>query len=336
MKLTVNVKDKNYDILIEEGILNKVSSFVEQGRNVAIVTDDGVPDQYVNAVMKQFRKCYLYVFPHGEKSKNFTTYQRVLHFLLDHNISKKDYVIALGGGVVGDLTGFAAATYKRGVRFINIPTTTLSMVDSSIGGKVAVNFEKLKNHIGTYYQPEVVIIDPKTLETLPKRHINNGAIEALKTGLIGDKELFEIFKKGEYLEKIKEVIYRSLCVKASVVEQDEKENNIRKILNFGHTFGHAYESYFKMNTYLHGESIALGMLTVSRDETYFNDLLAILKKMKINLKADVEEDKIIEFIKNDKKSDGKSVDVIFVREIGKAEIVNIPIKSLRAFLRRDV
>ena len=187
-------------------------------------------------------------------------YQRVIDHLLHLDFSRNDYIIALGGGVVLDLCGFVASTFKRGLHLINIPTTTLSMVDSSIGGKVAINHSKLKNVIGSFYHPDVVLIDPETLLTLPKRHFINGTIEALKTGLIGDEQLYRIFFEDDYKEKYDEIIYRSLLFKAKIVMEDEKEQSIRKILNFGHTFGHAYESYFAMKYYLHGEAVALGIL----------------------------------------------------------------------------
>lgn len=332
MELKVTLKEKSYRIRIEQGLLNHVSDDIGSTGKTIVITDDGIPVQYIETVKKQISHADIFVLPHGEKSKSLATYQKVLRYMLDRDYSKKDRVLALGGGVVGDLAGFVAATYKRGISFVNIPTTSLAMVDSSIGGKVAVNMDGLKNCVGTYYQPDIVLIDPETLYTLPKRHLNNGAIEALKTGMIGDPVLFEYFLKGTYSKNMTDVIYRSLRVKADIVEKDEKESGLRKILNYGHTFGHAYESYFKMKDYLHGEAVAVGILTVSRGESFYDQLVKIFQKMKLNLFPEVDADKMLAFIRNDKKSDGETVDLILVHQIGSAEIRNVPIPELRKYL----
>ena len=272
------------------------------------------------------------IFPHGENNKSLKNYQLVIDKLIQGDYSRKDYIIALGGGVVTDLAGFVASTYKRGMNLINIPTTTLAMVDASVGGKVALNFDKLKNVIGSFYHPNCILIDIDTLETLPKRHYINGVIEALKTGMIGDKELYNIFFNGDYRDHIEEIIYRSLQYKIKIVEQDEKEENIRKVLNFGHTFGHAYETYFLMKNYLHGEAVALGIVTISKDKPYLEDIKKIFTKWGIKLNINVEKDKIINIIRNDKKCDDDIVDLIIVDEIGKSKIVPTKIEDLSRYL----
>ena len=192
MKVTVNLQKNKYDVIIKDNLLDEVANFVEPNKKYFIISDEGVPSSYINRVSNLLKGSEYYIVAKGEKSKSLATYHKILKYLLTGNYCKSDYIIALGGGVVGDLAGYVAATYKRGMNFINIPTTTLAMVDSSIGGKVALNLEGVKNCIGTYYHPQVVLIDPKVLETLPKRHINNGMIEALKTGLIGDEILFNL------------------------------------------------------------------------------------------------------------------------------------------------
>lgn len=333
MKVTVNLKKTKYDVIIRDNVLNDIASFVEPNKKYFIISDDGVPFTYINKVSNLLKGSEYYIVAKGEKSKSLATYHRILKYLLTGNYGKKDYIIALGGGVVGDLAGYVAATFKRGMNFINIPTTTLAMVDSSIGGKVALNLDGVKNCIGTYYHPSVVLIDPKVLETLPKRHINNGMVEALKTGLLGDPEIFNIFENNEYIPKIKEVIYRSLKVKASIVEKDEKEKCLRKVLNLGHTFGHAYESYFKMKDYLHGESVGLGLLTICRDETYYPTLQQILSRLNIKSIPYVDEDVMIEYIENDKKCDNGLVDVVFVKKIGEAQIESLTLDELRKYMR---
>ncbi len=332
MKLNVNLKDKSYEVIVEKGIIKNITPYVDIEKKFLIVSDDRVPNVYINTIKKQLKKVDVFIFPHGENNKSLKNYQLVIDKLIQGDYSRKDYIIALGGGVVTDLAGFVASTYKRGMNLINIPTTTLAMVDASVGGKVALNFDKLKNVIGSFYHPNCILIDIDTLETLPKRHYINGVIEALKTGMIGDKELYNIFFNGDYRDHIEEIIYRSLQYKIKIVEQDEKEENIRKVLNFGHTFGHAYETYFLMKNYLHGEAVALGIVTISKDKPYLEDIKKIFTKWGIKLNINVEKDKIINIIRNDKKCDDDIVDLIIVDEIGKSKIVPTKIEDLSRYL----
>ena len=332
MKLNVNLKDKSYEVIVERGIIKNITPYVDIEKKFLIVSDDRIPNVYINTIKKQLKKVDVVIFPHGENNKSLKNYQLVIDKLIQGDYSRKDYIIALGGGVVTDLAGFVASTYKRGMNLINIPTTTLAMVDASVGGKVALNFDKLKNVIGSFYHPNCILIDIDTLETLPKRHYINGVIEALKTGMIGDKELYNIFFNGDYRGHIEEIIYRSLQYKIKIVEQDEKEENIRKVLNFGHTFGHAYETYFLMKNYLHGEAVALGIVTISKDKPYLEDIKKIFTKWGIKLNINVEKDKIINIIRNDKKCDDDIVDLIIVDEIGKSKIVPTKIEDLSRYL----
>ena len=332
MKLNVNLKDKSYEVIVERGIIKNITPYVDIEKKFLIVSDDRIPNVYINTIKKQLKKVDVVIFPHGENNKSLKNYQLVIDKLIQGDYSRKDYIIALGGGVVTDLAGFVASTYKRGMNLINIPTTTLAMVDESVGGKVALNFDKLKNVIGSFYHPNCILIDIDTLETLPKRHYINGVIEALKTGMIGDKELYNIFFNGDYRDHIEEIIYRSLQYKIKIVEQDEKEENIRKVLNFGHTFGHAYETYFLMKNYLHGEAVALGIVTISKDKPYLEDIKKIFTKWGIKLNINVEKDKIINIIRNDKKCDDDIVDLIIVDEIGKSKIVPTKIEDLSRYL----
>ena len=332
MKLNVNLKDKSYEVIVEKGIIKNITPYVDIEKKFLIVSDDRIPNVYINTIKKQLKKVDVFIFPHGENNKSLDNYKLIIERLVKEDFSMKDYIIALGGGVVSDLAGFVASTYKRGMNLINIPTTTLAMVDASVGGKVALNFDKLKNVIGAFYHPNYILIDIDTLETLPKRHYINGVIEALKTGMIGDKELYNIFFNGDYREHIEEIIYRSLQYKIKIVEQDEKEENIRKVLNFGHTFGHAYETYFLMKNYLHGEAVALGIVTISKDKPYLEDIKKLFTKWGIKLNINVEKDKIINIIRNDKKCDDDIVDLIIVDEIGKSKIVPTKIEDLSRYL----
>ena len=265
-KITVNLKDKSYPILIQRGLLNQVGQYLEGHRKVMIVTDEGVPEEYARRVLAQCGQGYVERVIQGEGAKSMEVYQQILRRMLKERFSRKDLIVALGGGVIGDLSGFVAATYMRGIEFINIPTTTLSQIDSSIGGKVAINLDGIKNCVGAFWQPKMVLIDPDVLATLPQRHINNGLVEALKAGLIRDESLFELFETDDPMEHIEKILYKSLMMKKKVVEIDEREIGVRRILNFGHTIGHGIESYYHLHDVYHGEAVALGMMKMIKDE----------------------------------------------------------------------
>jgi 3-dehydroquinate synthetase len=226
MKLSVNLSSGSYDIHIEKGVLNQIPNFLDIEKRYAIITDEGVPAQYLRRVKEQLPNALTIVIPQGEESKSLERLDTVCRQLLLHHFGRNDILIALGGGVIGDLVGFVAAIYMRGISYISIPTTTLSQIDSSIGGKTAVNFRGRKNILGSFYQPELVLIDPETLDTLDERQFNSGLIEALKAGLLKDRELYQIFLNGEEKEKIEEIIYRALLVKKEFVESDEKEKGV--------------------------------------------------------------------------------------------------------------
>ena len=329
MRIEVNCS-RNYPIIIEKGCLKDVKKYINDNRKIMIISDDMVPQAYWESLKSQFKNCDIKIVKHGENAKSFEIYEDCLRTLLKLNYSRRDLIIALGGGVVGDLAGFVAATYKRGMDFINIPTTTLSQIDSSIGGKVAINVDGIKNCVGAFYQPSLVLIDPEVLKTLSKRHYNNGLVEAIKVGLIGDEYLFNLFEE-DHLD-IEQIIYRSLLVKKAIVEQDEKEEGIRKILNFGHTFGHAYESYYHLHDYYHGECVALGMMVVLDDEEIKKRLASILHKLDISTSCDANRNEILNLLLNDKKANQDMIDLIKVDKIGEAKIVNMPIKALEKYI----
>lgn len=264
-KLTMNLGERSYDIIVKSGSLENLYQFARLDRRVAVVTDSGVPAQYAQMVADQCKDAHIITVPQGEASKSFKILESVLKQMLEFGMGRGDLVIAVGGGVVGDLAGFAASIYMRGIDFINCPTTTLSMIDSSIGGKTAVDAGDTKNIVGAFWQPKLVIVDPDTLATLPRRHFINGLAEAVKASLLADPELFAIFENGDVDAQIGEIICRSLRFKKNIVEQDETEQGMRKALNFGHTIGHGIEAVKGIKGrrtvgLYHGECVALGML----------------------------------------------------------------------------
>lgn len=322
MTIHLYLKENSYDIIIERGILAKASEHLSLNRRVLIVTDSGVPAVYAQTLAKQCKEPIICTVEEGENSKSLETFGRLLQTMLENSFSRKDCVVAVGGGVVGDLSGFVASAYMRGVDFYNIPTTLLSQIDSSIGGKTAINFGGIKNIVGAFYQPEKVLIDPELLKTLPQRQISNGLAEAIKMSLTSDRELFEMFETKNIEENIDEIIARSLNIKKSVVEQDEKESGIRKILNFGHTVGHGIESSANLTELYHGECVALGMIPMCH-ESIRPRIVNVLKKCNLYNLTDFDWNKIRQAALHDKKADGDSVDVITVSEIGKYEIARM-------------
>lgn len=325
--------DNNYDSLIEA--FEKAGL---TGRRICIITDSNVEPLYINKVTSimegHFDKICYYAFKAGENSKNLETIMDFYKFFIDNHLDRKSVLVALGGGVAGDMCGFAAATYMRGIPFVQMPTTLLSQVDSSVGGKTGVDFLGNKNMVGAFYQPEFVYINTDTLNTLPYREVAAGLAEAVKYGYIIDKDFLDYFIDNK--EKIKaldsqainDVIYFSCKAKADVVSQDEKEMGLRAILNFGHTFGHAVEtlSDFKM---LHGECVAVGMLSA----LYFSAKRGMIDEEEIE-----KCQKLLEFFElpvkvkgyslkevhkqmfNDKKTHNGVINIVALNEIGKAYV----------------
>ena len=332
MKLQVQLTHKTYDIFIEHGVLQRVGEFTDLNRKVLIISDDGVPREYAETVLKQCPKGTVHIVKQGEGAKSFPVYESLCKTLLEQGFSRTDLIIALGGGVIGDLSGFVAATYLRGIEFINIPTTTLSQIDSSIGGKVAINLENVKNIVGSFYHPSVVLIDPDTLRTLPKRHFVNGLIEALKAGLIYDETILDLFEQYDPADVVDEIIYRSLLVKKDVVEQDEKEQNLRRILNFGHTLGHGIETVYGLRDLLHGECVALGMIPMLEDDALKKRVLKIYDKLGIRSAVDFDPEEVFRIMRKDKKVQGETITVVKVKEPGKARLEKIPVEELRRYL----
>ena len=340
-KLTMNLGERSYDIILKNGALENLYQFARLDRKVAVVTDSGVPAEYAQRVADQCREAKIITVPQGEASKSFKILETVLRQMLEFNMGRGDLVVAVGGGVVGDLAGFAAAIYMRGIDFINCPTTTLSMIDSSIGGKTAVDLGDTKNIVGAFWQPKLVIVDPATLSTLPRRHYINGLAEAVKAGLLADPELFAIFEKGDIDTQISEIIYRSLRFKKNVVEQDETERGMRKALNFGHTIGHAFELAGRYETWTHGQAVAAGMnwaarLGAAAGVTPAGTAQAITALTeKFGLPADIPcpWNIMVEAVGLDKKRSGDSITLIFLSQLGTTAPTKMKKDELLALLK---
>lgn len=315
----MNLSENSYDIIVERGILESAKEHLNLQRRVLIVTDSGVPIEYAKKLSQQCKEPTICTVEMGEQSKSLDVFGHLLNTMLRKGFSRADCVVALGGGVVGDLSGFAASAYMRGIDFYNIPTTLLSQIDSSIGGKTAINFGGVKNIVGAFYQPKKVLIDPELLKTLPERQISNGLAEAVKMALTSDEKLFEILENGNIKENLDEIIIRSLNIKKSVVEKDEKEASLRKILNFGHTIGHGIESSGNINGLYHGECVALGIIPMC-DEKIRARVIEVLKKCSLYNMIEFDWEKIEKAAFHDKKADGENVTVTLVHEIGQYEL----------------
>lgn len=324
MNIRMNLGINSYDILVERGALARAGEQLNLKRRVFIITDEGVPAQYAACIAAQCGSAHIETVKQGEGSKSLAVYEQLLKKLLELGFDRGDCVVAVGGGVVGDLAGFVAASYMRGIDFYNIPTTVLSQIDSSIGGKVAVNLGSIKNIVGAFYQPKKVLIDPEVLSTLPARQLANGLAEAVKMSLTSDAALFELFETRDALENIDEIIIRSLNIKKAVVEQDEKEAGLRKILNFGHSIGHGIES--KADLY-HGECVALGMLPMCAPAVR-SRVEKVLKKLSLPVKVCIDADSVIEAMRHDKKMKHGKLTAVFVDAVGSFEMKEISCESL--------
>lgn len=317
MIIPVSLGKDSYDIVLKREAINEIERHIplSDDSKVLVVTDSGVPESYSRKIATKYKSSFIFTFPQGEKSKNFDTYKEICQTLLDLSFTRKDAVIAVGGGVVGDMAGFAAATYMRGIAFYNVPTTFLSQVDSSIGGKTAIDLGKIKNIIGAFYQPKKVVIDPDVLLTLPDRQIKNGLAESIKMGATFDEKLFNIFLDDGYMSYIEEIIERSLKIKAYVVEHDEKEQGLRKVLNFGHTIGHGIEASANFGELYHGECVALGMTFMCENEAKYQ-MEKVLQNVGLPVKYSYDKAKVFEALCHDKKSQSGSITTVWCDKIG--------------------
>ena len=323
-----------YPIVVGHGLIEKANEYFDLSRKVLIVTDDGVPNNYAENIANLCANPTVITVKKGEESKSITVLEELLLAMQKNGFGREDCVVAVGGGMVGDLAGFAASVYMRGIDFYNIPTTLLSQVDSSIGGKTAVNLGGVKNAVGNFKRPKCVLVDTDTLKTLEKRHFASGLAEVIKMSLTSDAELFgklERFSKEEIRENIEDLIIRSLLIKKKVVEEDEKETGIRRILNFGHTLGHAIESAEGMSAFTHGECVALGMLPLCSNAVRVR-LKAVLEKVGLPTEYPGDLEKAIEYIRHDKKCFNDCVLTIAVEVPGKYTINEMPLESFKKMI----
>ncbi len=322
----INLGENSYEVHIGRGLLNEAKRFFNLDRKVLVVTDSGVPAEYSRKIAEQCKEAYIVTVPQGEGSKSIETLSVLLSEMLNNGFTRGDCAVAVGGGVIGDLTGFAASCYMRGIDFYNIPTTVLSQVDSSVGGKTGINFGGVKNTVGAFKQPKGVIADIDTLTTLSDRQISNGLCEALKMAINFDAKLFELFENEDPKEHLEEIITRSVEIKASVVEQDEKESNLRRVLNFGHTVGHGIESLGL--GYYHGECVALGMIPMC-GEGVRKRLTPVLKKLNLPTEASYDIDKAFDAVSHDKKSTSSGINAVFCDEIGTYTVKKVTLAELK-------
>ncbi len=273
MELTVNLGENSYPIYIENGILEKSGEYISrifQGQRIMVISDDNVFPLYGPKVMDALKnfECHSLILPHGETTKDFQSLPEIYTALLEAKLTRSDLVIALGGGVIGDLAGFAAASYLRGVRLVQIPTSLLAQVDSSVGGKVAVDLPQGKNLVGAFFQPKMVLIDPEVLDTLPEHFIRDGMGEVIKYGCIKDAGLFDILCSHSSFEDLKpdlaRIIAKCVDIKRIVVEADQFDTGERMLLNFGHTLAHTIEQHYHYERESHGEAVGIGMYQITR------------------------------------------------------------------------
>lgn len=334
-----------YDILIGNGLLDRCGELCREAVapcKACIITDDTVSELYLGKVKSSLDaadfETVSFVFPHGERSKTTGVLVNILEFLAQNRITRSDCLVALGGGVVGDICGFAAAVYMRGIKFIQIPTTLLACVDSSVGGKTAVDLEAGKNLMGAFHQPARVICDYSTLSTLPPEIFADGCAEVIKYGVINDREFF-FELKGGIAENIESVIARCVENKARIVEADEFEHGCRQLLNLGHTVGHAIEACSEFSI-SHGSAVAIGTAIVTRasvkrgscEKSELDELISLLSANGLPTECTFSAEQLTAVATADKKRTGDTITLVVPRAIGNTELISIPIDELCEFI----
>ena len=321
-----------YSIFLERGAIQKAATLLDLERRVFVVTDDGVPAEYAAALAAQCRAAAVYTLPQGEGSKSPATLTALLEAMLRAGLTRGDCVAAVGGGVVGDLAGLAAALYMRGVDWYNVPTTLLAMVDSSVGGKTAVDLGGVKNAAGAFWQPRAVLIDPELLKSLPPRQLSNGLAEAVKMALTHDAALFARFEDPAGYGPIEDIIAACLRIKTAVVAADEREAGLRRVLNFGHTLGHGLEAA-AAGRLLHGEAVALGMLSMCAPEVRTR-LRPVLERLNLPTYVNfyLDREQAMDAIAHDKKRVDGGIEIVTVPDIGSYRFQKLSLSYLRSLL----
>jgi 3-dehydroquinate synthase len=341
-ELFAGQRKNKYKILISKEAISRknIAPLLKEHKKTLIISDDGVPQKIVKkvtAACKPSTKVLRIILQQGEKAKSIQNFQKILNFLAESNFDRTDLIIAVGGGVVGDISGYVASSYLRGIPFIQIPTTLLAQVDSSVGGKTAINISAGKNLVGAFYNPKGVIIDTSVLKTLSNREFKAGLAEVIKYALIKNKSLFSLLKRHpkEILlmnhKIIEEIIFASIHTKAQIVTQDEKENGIRAILNFGHTFGHAIEAHGKYKKILHGEAVAKGMKIASRisylesliSEKDHKKVIALLEMFEFDLSLNqYNYEELKPYILRDKKIKAGRLNLVLLNQLSNATVTS--------------
>ena len=337
---TIELKaSKNYSITIDKNFSDLKSAIetIGKGRKIGLISDKEVFKIYKDEILPLLsnNEVKIYLIKSGEKSKNAKNYIKIINQLAKDGFNRSDLIIALGGGVVGDLAGFVSSTYMRGIKLISVPTSLLAMIDSSVGGKNAIDLRYGKNLCGTFYQPDRVCVNTKALETLPEIELMNGLGELVKYALLDESISFEQLKK----ENIVNLIDKCIKIKKRIVEQDEYDTNLRALLNLGHTIGHALEvlSRYKLK---HGACVVKGLSVIAKisklyynfDQVTFDKINQIINSFGHDTKVIYNEDEIFEKIKLDKKSSNESVNVVLIKDIGKCEVVSLSLQKLKELL----
>ncbi len=335
-KLCVDVSDKSLsEIYIENGLLSKASELTKtvlKGKKIALVSDTNVYPLYGEDIKKQLEnegyEVFTYIFKAGEASKNTAQLIKIVEFMAENELTREDGAVALGGGVCGDMVGFAASVFLRGIKFVQIPTSLLAQVDSSVGGKTAVDLPQGKNLCGAFHQPSLVIIDPDVLKTLSPHFFSDGMGEVIKYGCIKSASLFEKLESGDVMDNLTEVITECVSIKRQVVENDEKEHGERALLNFGHTCGHAIEKLWNFETVSHGEAVAIGMVMITRagenlgvtEKGTTDRLIKVLEKNNLKIRDTHTDKEIISAMNGDKKRTGTGIKFVMIDKIGSSFI----------------
>ena len=343
---TINVTASNsYEVIIGTGLLNSIDQYLlsvlKKTCKIAIISDSNVWPIYGKTTEKALTDAGFsvvnFVFPAGESSKNADTYLQILNFLAENHFTRADAVLALGGGVTGDMTGFAAATFLRGIRYIQVPTTLLAMVDSSVGGKTAIDLPAGKNLVGAFYQPCLVLCDLDALNTLPDSVFSDGCAEVIKYGVLYDRKLFDhLSAKGLDFDR-EAVITRCIELKRNVVAEDEFDTGARQKLNLGHTIGHGIEAQSNF-AITHGQAVAIGMAIVAKAgcKPIYDELCAVLTKFKLPATTAFSAKQLYSSALSDKKRAGGTVNLIIPREMGHCEIVPTPVDKLESFIEEGL
>ena len=347
MKIVEVHSSKNYEVKIGSGLLKDAGKYISEVlpcKTAVIVSDDNVFPLYGETVRKSLNEAGIntveFVFEHGEKSKCLETYGKLLNKMCDSKMTRSDAVVALGGGVTGDLSGFAAATYQRGIGFVQIPTTLLADVDSSVGGKTGIDLEMSKNQVGAFYQPSLVLCDTDTLKTLPEVEYRNGCAEVIKYTMIGSRELFDKISEKPVCEQFEDVIFDCVSMKRDYVEKDEFDLGLRMMLNFGHTIGHTVEARSKYEI-PHGQGVAMGMAAITRAAQKFNccsnetleNLINLIKKYNLPTEIEYKAEELIGAAMTDKKSSGDTIKLVVPEKIGICSLKKINKSELIDWLK---